>query len=80
VGLNLRPCITGSLPLTIGLATVPAILTGGLAAQVLGERASELPLVVLGAAWVVLGVRLAQGRYRRDSTQPVVDHASREQR
>jgi ABC-type uncharacterized transport system permease subunit len=63
-GLSLRRRLGAQLPLVLGLATVPALLLGGLAAELLGERALELPLVALGVAWVVLGLGLARGRYR----------------
>jgi len=63
-GLSLRHHRDSYLPLGLGLTTVPALLIGGLAAEVLGERALELPLAALGATWVVLGVQLSLGRYQ----------------
>jgi len=63
-GVTLRRGLGAQLPLVLGLATVPALLLGGLAAELLGERALELPLGALGVAWIVLGLRLARGRYR----------------
>lgn len=63
-GLSLRGRLAAHLPLVLGLVTVPALLIGGLAAELIGERALEVPLVALGAAWIALGVRLSRGRYR----------------
>lgn len=63
-GLTLRRRLEVHLPLMLGLFTIPALLIGGLLAELLGERALELPLVALGAAWIALGVRLSRGRYR----------------
>ena len=64
VGLSLRRRLDRRLPLALGLVTLPALLVGGVAAELLGERALELPLVALGAAWMALGVQLFRGRYR----------------
>lgn len=64
-GLSLHRQLRESLPLALGLVTIPALLAGGLAAALVGERALELPLVALGAAWMVLGVLFARGRYGR---------------
>lgn len=63
-GLSLRTRLGAHLPLVLGLVTVPALLIGGLAAELIGERALEVPLVALGAAWIALGVQLSRGRYR----------------
>jgi ABC-type uncharacterized transport system permease subunit len=63
-GLSLRRRLGAHLPLVLGLVTVPALLIGGLAAELIGERALEVPLVALGVAWIALGVRLSRGRYR----------------
>lgn len=63
VGLSVRRRLGSHLPLVLGLVTVPALLVGGLAAELLGERALELPLVALGVAWMALGVELSRGRY-----------------
>jgi hypothetical protein len=62
VGLWRRMRLT--LPLVIAGITVPAVLSGGLLAARFGERALEVPLAALGAAWVVFGGLLLQGRYR----------------
>ena len=61
-GASLRQQMT-PLPLVLGAVTIPALLLGGLLAEVLGERALEVPLVGLGVAWVVLGIQLGRGRY-----------------
>ena len=63
-GLSLARRLQARLPLVLGLVTVPALLVGGLAAELMGERALELPLVALGAAWLVLGFQISRGRYR----------------
>ncbi len=55
--------LAGTLPLALALATVPALLLGGLAAAVVGERALELPIVALGAAWAMMGALLMRRRY-----------------
>ncbi len=55
--------LAGSLPLALALATVPALLLGGLVAAVVGERALEVPIVALGAAWAMMGALLMRGRY-----------------
>lgn len=63
-GLSLRGLLEVHLPLWLGLVTVPALLIGGFAAELVGERALEVPLVALGVAWIALGVQLSRGRYR----------------
>jgi hypothetical protein len=63
-GLSLRRRQEAHLPLVLGLVTLPALLIGGLAAGLLGERALEVPLAGLGAAWIALGVPLGRGRYK----------------
>lgn len=60
---NLLRRMGDTLPLALGLVTVPAIVAGGLVSTVAGDRALEVPLVMLGMVWTVLGVRLAHGRY-----------------
>lgn len=62
-GISLRGCRRGHLPLALGLVTLPALLVGGLVAEIFGERVLEVPLLALGIAWVVLGVELSRGRY-----------------
>lgn len=63
-GLSLRRRLRAHLPLWWGLVTLPALLIGGLAEEVVGERALEVPLVARGVAWIALGVQLSRGRYR----------------
>lgn len=63
-GLSLRRRMGAHLPLLLGLFTFPALVIGGLAAELIGERALEVPLVALGLAWIALGIRLSRGRYR----------------
>jgi len=63
-GLSLRRRLDAHLPLVLGLVTFPALLIGGLAAELVGERALEVPLASLGAAWIALGVQLCRGRYK----------------
>jgi hypothetical protein len=48
----------------LGLLTVPVLLAGGLLA-ILDERLIEVPTVVLGLAWLLLGLALAGGPYAR---------------
>jgi hypothetical protein len=48
----------------LGLLTVPVLLVGGLLALV-AEPLIEVPTVVLGLGWLVLGLTLAGGRYAR---------------
>jgi hypothetical protein len=62
IGLWRRMRLT--LPLVIVGLTVPAVLSGGLLAAQFGERALGVPLAALGAAWVIFGGLLLQGRYR----------------
>lgn len=63
-GLSLRSRLEAHLPLVLGLVTIPALLIGGLAAELVGERFLEVPLASLGAAWMALGVQLCRGRYK----------------
>ncbi len=45
------------LPFAMAVAALPSILLSGLAAEALGnERILEVAIVVLGAAWIILGV------------------------
>ena len=46
------------LPLALGLGFVPAIAVGVILEAAFGERYLEIPLVVLGSGWVLLGYRL----------------------
>ena len=43
-----------SLPLAIGVGTFPLIVVGGVL-EALDERLLEIPIVVLGLAWIALG-------------------------
>lgn len=52
------------LPLLLAVITVPAVIAGGLLMMLLGERALEIPILVLGAVWAALGVSMIQGRHR----------------
>jgi hypothetical protein len=56
-----------TLPLVIGVTTMPAVLVGGLLAAMFGERLLGVPLVALGAAWVALGGNLLRGRYAAET-------------
>lgn len=51
------------LPRRIGLWTVPAVLAGGLLAEV-QDRLLELPILLLGLAWLTLGVVILGARNR----------------
>lgn len=66
-GVGLWPKMRLTLPLVIGAMTVPAVLLGGLLEAIFSERLLEVPLVALGAAWMVFGVLLLHGRYAADS-------------
>lgn len=46
------------LPLALGLGLVPAIAVGVVLEVAFGERYLEIPLIVVGAGWVLLGYRL----------------------
>ena len=63
-GWLLRDRGEASLPALLALGTVPAMLIGGLAAVPFGERAYEVPVLVLGVLWMALGAFLLRGRYR----------------
>jgi hypothetical protein len=49
---------SGRLPLLLATCTLPAVLLGGALTVPFGERALEIPIVALGAAWALLGGRL----------------------
>ena len=66
-GVSLWPGMRWTLPLIIGAMTMPSVLVGGLLAAVFGERLLEVPLVALGATWVIFGGILLQGRYASES-------------
>jgi hypothetical protein len=63
-GINLRQQRGALLPLVLAVATIPALLVGGLLAMVAGERALEIPIVVLGLAWAALGLALLRRQYQ----------------
>ena len=46
------------LPLALGLGFIPALAVGIILGEAFGERYGEIPLVVMGAGWVLLGNRL----------------------
>ena len=46
-----------SLPLAIGLAAIPLLIVGG-ALETISARLLEVPIVLLGLAWIVLGAAL----------------------
>lgn len=52
------------LPLVVAVATIPALVVGGLLATVAGERTLEVPIVALGAAWVAIGLSLLRQEYQ----------------
>ena len=39
-------------------------MAGGLPMMLVGERALEIPILLLGATWIALGVFMIQRRYR----------------
>ena len=46
------------LPLALGLGFIPALAVGIILGEAFGERYLEIPLVVMGGGWVLLGYRL----------------------
>ena len=44
-----------ALPLVMGVGAVPLILVGGILLELVNERLVELPIVLLGLAWMLLG-------------------------
>lgn len=56
------------LPGRIGLSTLPLILAGGLLSSV-DERLLELPVLLLGLAWLWLGIVLLLGEVRQGKGQ-----------
>ncbi len=48
-----------SFPLSMGVAVLPLMMIGAIL-ETLDERLLELPLVVLGLAWVMLGWRMSR--------------------
>lgn len=60
VGLDLRRRLHRVLPLLIAVMTVPAVVAGGLLMALVGERALEMPILLLGGAWTALGMSMLQ--------------------
>jgi len=48
-----------TLPLALALSAVPLMVSGG-ALEVVSERLLEVPIVLLGVAWIALGVVVAR--------------------
>ncbi len=46
-----------SLPWAMGLAVIPLLIAGG-ALEAIDERLLELPIVLLGLGWIVLGAAI----------------------
>ena len=46
------------LPLALGLGFIPALAVGTILEAAFGERYLEIPLMVMGGGWVLLGYRL----------------------
>ncbi len=63
VGLYLRRHRRVVLPIVLAIATVPAVMAGGFLMMLLGERALEIPIVILGVGWTMVGASTARGRY-----------------
>lgn len=49
------------LPLAMGIGAIPLLIAGGVLALI-NERLFELPIVLLGLAWVVLGYSIWSGK------------------
>ena len=49
-----------SLPLALGPGFIPALALGIILEAAFGERYLEIPLIVMGSGWVLLGYRLAR--------------------
>lgn len=54
VGWPLRRSDVGGLPFTLGVGTIPAVPVGG-ALSVINERLLEVPIVLIGLVWIVVG-------------------------
>lgn len=59
-----------SLPLAIGLAAIPLLIVGG-ALETISARLLEVPIALLGLAWIVLGAAL-WSTARREAEAPTV--------
>ena len=55
------PAPWSALPLVMGAGAVPLMLVGGIL-ELVSERLVELPIVLLGLAWVLLGYSVWSGR------------------
>jgi hypothetical protein len=55
------PAPWSALPLVMGAGAVPLMLVGGIL-ELVSERLFELPIVLLGLAWVLLGYSVWSGR------------------
>ena len=55
------PAPWSALPLLMGASAVPLMLVGGVL-ELVSERLFELPIVLLGLAWVLLGYSVWSGR------------------
>jgi hypothetical protein len=55
------PAPFSALPLVMGASAVPLILMGGIL-ELVNERLFELPTVLLGLAWVLLGYLIWSGK------------------
>jgi hypothetical protein len=55
------PAPWSALPLLMGTGAVPLMLVGGVL-ELVSERLVELPIVLLGLAWVLLGYSVWSGR------------------
>ncbi len=55
------PAPWSALPLVMGAGAVPLMLVGGIL-ELVNERLFELPIVLLGFAWVLLGYSVWSGR------------------
>src|SRR5215204_1742143 len=55
------PAPWSALPLVVGVGAVPLMLVGGVL-ELVNERLLELPIVLLGFAWVLLGYSVWSGK------------------
>ncbi len=68
-GARALPARYASLPWVMGLATIPLLILGG-ALETVSARLLELPVALLGLAWVMLGVAL----WNASTTSPPLPH------
>ncbi len=50
------------LPVALGLGTIPALIVGAILEATLGERFLEIPLLVIGLAWILTGHQMWKQR------------------